>query len=278
MTTALKYYAHENKTHLDMQQKICTQDLILKIVKDLCAKADLPAPEVRFHLSRRGHHSSGYQPPAEGTEEFITFEEGGVSCLVVAHEVAHYLHFHNYMNRKAAFVSVHGPQERFVREKWHGPEHRHVTETCIEYIRAQGWHLPEKAPAEREEDTSARAEGVGQVYPSPVPPEPEVVEEVNDQPPTWVQGVVQELLAGRTPAALSQEEVQDIRAKVRDRFLLTLPERMHCPKCACDKDRSEFGVRIMNRAQKGARSTHLMPTKLARQSQCRSCRLKFSKE
>jgi len=45
-----------------------------------------------------------------------------------------------------------------------------------------------------------------------------------------------------------------------------LPEYCHCPKCAMNKPKKDFGMRVMTRGEGG------IPTSVRRQSYCQSCR------
>lgn len=45
-----------------------------------------------------------------------------------------------------------------------------------------------------------------------------------------------------------------------------LPERLTCPKCGKTRAKAQFGLRVMARDAKG------LPTRIARQSYCSSCR------
>ena len=267
VSPAPKYYARENDTHTDMQLVQCSKARVEEMVLALCVEVGVPPIQVRFHSPKRfKNRSSWYQPPGwnvpinEPTTEYLSFDEEALDCLVVAHEVAHYLHFRDYQHRREEFAIKHGPEERFIRENWHGPEHKRVVDQCVAFIKSKGWHLPPK-PAEPLEKGSA----IPLEASSPVRP----ASPVDAVPKTWLQEALLNLLNGKSPESLEKDEYQKLVAEVKKIYIDTLPEQLHCPKCQASKPREEFGARVM------VWGAYRMPEKLARQSQCKTCRLKF---
>jgi hypothetical protein len=233
-----EYFRQELDSHRELAAASCPPGVALEITRRLCGLYETSVPEVKFHDRSRGKARAWYQPPARGEAEALSFLSGGVSCLLVVHEVAHCIHFRSYLERKAASS---GP---FPRERWHGPEHRLVVETCCQAVLAGGWH---------------RLEGTSEIsLPAPKPrPAP------GGQSP-WVQDTLKEFLGGRGQDSLSEDEVEEARRFLRSKYLASMPAALACIRCRRELPREDFGVRMMPRG---------IPRRVARQAQCRRCRL-----
>lgn len=242
--SAHRYYARENARHPDLYAAPITKEQAADLLKALCDYKGLPPIALHFHKKPKNAKSSSswYQSPhvrvkrgqAQKVEEHISMSETMLNALDLAHEWAHYAHRYDYRKRKLN-------QPKLPPERWHGPQHLALTEEAVKFLR--------KA-------SSAAA-------PAPATRKPVEGAAVRDMLPLAL-----ELLAGRDPETLTDDQKAEIDLKVREQYMATLPAVLTCPKCLQELAQALFGARVMGRNPQG------LPVRVSRQSQCRPCRNK----
>jgi len=270
----LVYYEKEDSRHPDMLAAGCTQAEAIAAITELFSIRQLPPIPILFHRAKPGRSKSWYQPPAplHKKKEHIGIEERMLNWLTVAHEFAHYDHYHDYGLRKRAHRRAHDrkntvlrrwtPYKEPVRERWHGPEHRRITDEVVDLIKSKGWN--QRQPSWKPD----MKVDVGETRVATIEATPTFQSWMTKN---WIQSKTEEILAGKSPESLTAEERRAIALEVGRHFLQTLPDSLHCTKCNLHVPRAKVGIRIM------IKDVHGLPTKILRQSYCANCRVKKAK-
>lgn len=146
----LLYYREEFKRHPDARRSTCTREQAEAAVRSLCRAWKMPAINVVFHekKGKRGtwswYRMDALKPGRKAGEpkfipEHIDFSLAMLNYLTVAHEFAHYVHHHEFEDRRKAAKAA---RQKYKRELWHGPEHLQLTDEIVRVLTDQGLVKP----------------------------------------------------------------------------------------------------------------------------------------
>ncbi len=196
----------------------------------LCEGFGLPKIPVLLRSGGATSHYKPYDRVRKGPA--IKMLPSMLQARTACHEWAHYAHHMEY--KKSGWI---GPR------KVHGDEHKMWMERAVAYVK--GTTLYQTA------QNATRENRLQMLQNATVTMEGSVMKVVATAAiPTQVMDF-----------SMAAEAADPIQAAFN-----ALPEILGCPKCGCDKPKTQFGVRVMSRDANGA------PKKISRQSYCRGCR------
>lgn len=140
----LVYYREERQRHPLAKASSCTQEEAWATITALCKHWKVKPIKVVFHKKRgqRGtwswYRMEAMKKAGKGFKlrpEHIDLSLNMLNYLTVAHEFAHYIHHHEFKTRRD---TARAKKQPYRRERWHGPEHREITDAAIAYLEKLG--------------------------------------------------------------------------------------------------------------------------------------------
>ncbi len=227
----LKYYVAERARHADVQAVTLTFPQCEQMIDMLCCHFGMPRIPVKL---RTGGSTSHFIPPRRRYSKRLkkVVDKGLIirmlPSMLQARTTCHeWAHYAHYLDHKGS------SKPRVI----HGEEHKAWMEKAVEFVKSTILYQQAKnAVSSKRMDTLKEIQGTVVAYQFKI--DKGLAADVNPVIPV-----------GPIQAAFD-----------------ALPDALTCPKCAREKHKSHFGVRVMSRDAAN------VPTKIVRQSYCRSCR------
>lgn len=139
---ALKYYTDEAKRHPTASSVKLTQEQCMKLAGKICASYGVTTVPMQFFTARSGRGAWSWfryqRRIATGQwETLVSINSKMMNILTVVHEVAHYIHFTQWMPKYEEFRAA-GKRDQWSKPRAHGQVHKAIVDAEMEKLYTDG--------------------------------------------------------------------------------------------------------------------------------------------